>query len=97
LPNSGYASGGTHLLVDRSGRAVTNFVVEAPCASSRPLPRLPIRRDKTFRFAGAAPGKRAARVTISGRFVSATAADVQVRVVAPGCNSGPGALTLRLS
>ena len=97
LPNSGYAAGRTYMLIDGTGRAVTNMIIEAPCAPAHPLPPMWIRRDRTFGFAGPAPDERSINVSVTGHFVSAAAVTVRMRFVAGGCDSGVMHMTLRPS
>jgi hypothetical protein len=96
LPSSGYASGGTHLLVDRSGQMIVNFVVAQGCVRGALLPTIQILDNGTFHYKGLVRATPVTRGTISGRFVDRTHVRVSMRFVSPRCESAK-ALTLRLS
>jgi hypothetical protein len=96
LPNSGYVSGGSHLLVDRSGQMIVNFVVAQGCVRGLLLPTIPIQENGTFRYKGLVRATPVTRATITGRFVDREHVRVRMRFVSPRCESAK-ALTMRLS
>jgi hypothetical protein len=94
IRGSGYVMPGGHFRVNARGSMIVDFELRTGCSAALRFPPIPIEPSGSFAYRGRRTG---VSMLLTGRFVSASEARVELRLRGGGCPRPPLALVARLS